>query len=338
MTTSYSSQGPFNLLQLESISGAKAIASSEQLATLTIQNISNVETAKKHDLCVLHNKKYLRALEKSDAGACIIHESLARYVPESMAYLIHPNPYKGFALIAQAFYPKALRSAYRSPQAFVANSAIIGENCVIEFGSYVGEGAVIGDRTIIGAQAYVGDGVVIGKDCVISNQSSISNTIMGDRVVIQPGARIGQDGFGFASDAKGHYKIPHIGKVILGNDVSIGANTCVDRGTLGNTVIADHCRLDNLVQIGHNVSVDFGTIMAGQCGIAGSSNIGKFVKLAGQVGVSGHLTIKDHATIFGKSAVVKDVPEYDVQWGVPSAPYKTLEDKKQFMKKHSQKA
>lgn len=325
-------KGPFNLIELQQISGAEAIVDNDILKTFHIKNIANLETATPSDLCVLHNKKYLRALETSSAGACLILKALADYVPAHMVKLIHPNPYKAFALIAQAFYPLPTISAYRSERAFIAETATIGNDCRIEHGCYIGAGAIIGDRTKIGVNAYIGDGVIIGNDCIIENQASISNTVMGNQVVIYPGARIGQDGFGFASDAQGHYKIPHIGKVIIGNHVSIGANTCIDRGTLNNTVIEDHCRLDNLIQIGHNVTIGEGSVMASHCSMAGSTQIGKFVMIAGQVGTSGHLTIGNKAIVLAQSGIHKNIPEADIQIGTPARSSKTWAQKKKFLK------
>ena len=325
--------GPFSLLELEIIAGVKAMGPLEALAAFKVRNIASLEKAKSSDLCVLHNKKYLRALAASSAGACIIPEELADYVPPSMYRLIHPNPYKAFALIAQAFYPLPRIQAYRSEHAYVAKTAQIGKDCVIEYGCYIGEGAVIGDQTYIGVHAYIGEGVIIGNDCFIDNQVTITHTTMGDHVVIYPGARIGQDGFGFASDSQGHYKIPHLGQVIIGNHVEIRANTCIDRGTLDDTIIGDHCHIDNLVQIGHNVSVGEGTVMAGQCGIAGSTKIGKFVMLAGQVGVAGHLTIGDRATVLAQSGVMKNIANEDIQGGSPSLSAKKWHQQTRFLKK-----
>lgn len=315
-------QGPFSLSRLAELGGCRIIHNTLEVANYSIQNIANIETAQPDQLCVLHNKKYLRALEKSKAGACIIHSDLIQYVPASIHILTHHNPYKAFACIAQAFYPKQSLSAYRSPQAYIAPTAYIGPDCIIEFGSYIGEHAIIGNRTRIGAQSYIGDGVVIGEDCTIEPQASIFHAELGHHVVIYTGARIGQDGFGFASDNDGHYKLPHIGKVIIGNDVEIGANTCIDRGSLDNTIIEDHCRIDNLVQIGHNVKIGKGTILAGQCGIAGSTKIGNGVMLAGQVGISGHLTIGDQAVVLVGSVVIKNIPSRQVYAGYPAVPAK----------------
>lgn len=327
--------GPFNLLEIERISGAQAIISPDKLgcSTFFIKNVANLETATSDDLCVLHNKRYLRALKKSSAGACLIQKNLADYVPERMIKLIHPNPYKAFALIAQAFYPAPIIDTYRADTAFVAGTAQIGKNCKIEHGAYIGENVKIGDDSQIGVNTYIGPNVIIGNHCIIENQVSITNTIMGDHVVIYPGARIGQDGFGFASDEKGHYKIPHIGKVIIGHHVEIHANTCIDRGTLDNTVISDYCRIDNLVQIGHNVKIGTGTIMAGQSGIAGSTQIGKGVMLGGQVGISGHLNIGDRAVIVAGSGVIRNVEPHEEQGGYPAISKRAWHRQSTFLKK-----
>lgn len=329
--------GPFRLSQLAEISGCAIVQSTQEIADYTIKNIANIESAQTDELCVLHNKKYLRALEKSQAGACIIHPSLVNYIPPSIRALTHPNPYKAFALISQAFYPKQTLPAYRSPQAYIASTAQIGTDCMIEFGSYIGDHAIIGNRTRIGAQSYIGEGVVVGDDCTIEPQVTITHAELGHQVYIYTGARIGQDGFGFASDCNGHYKLQHRGKVIIGNDVEIGANTCIDRGSLDNTIIEDHCRIDNLVQIGHNVKIGRGSILAGQCGIAGSTKIGNGVMLAGQVGIVGHLKIGDSATVLVGSCVMQSLSGGSTYVGYPAIPAKIWHRKRVFLSKLADK-
>ena len=296
--------GPFRLSELAKFSGAEAISDN---ASFLVYDLASLSDAQATDLSVLHQKKYINALEKSSAGACIIKPSHIEYAPQGMHLLVHNNPYKAFALISQVFYTSERKSSHIAESASVAKSAILGNQCRIEHGAYIGENVVIGDRCTIGVNTYIGDGVVMGDDCQIENNVSICCTIMGNKVVVYPGARVGQDGFGFASDQDGHYKISHSGKVLIGNDVEIGANTCIDKGSLKDTIIEDLCRIDNLVQIAHNVKIGKGTILAGQVGIAGSSELGEFVTLGGQAGVANHAKIGSKATVMVRSLVLKDV-------------------------------
>ncbi|WP_019215669.1 UDP-3-O-(3-hydroxymyristoyl)glucosamine N-acyltransferase [Legionella tunisiensis] len=283
---------------------------------------------------MLHHKKYVHALKNSAAGACIISPAYVALAPKNMRLLVHENPYKAYALIAQVLYlPSYEKQGFISEKAFISSTAIIGAECIVESGAYIGEQAVIGKGSKIGVNTYIGDGVVIGQECLIENNVSISNAIIGNKTIIYPGARIGQDGFGFASDREGHYKIPHLGRVIIGDDVEIGANTCIDRGSLNDTVIEDQCRIDNLVQIGHNVKVGKGSVLVAQVGVAGSTELGKFVTLAGQVGIIGHLKVGDGATIFAKSLVVKNVEPGAKMAGYPAVPLWSWHRQVAFLKK-----
>ncbi|KTD44927.1 UDP-3-O-(3-hydroxymyristoyl)glucosamine N-acyltransferase [Legionella quateirensis] len=311
-------RGPFSLSELAEISGAALLNEAE--GSFMVADITTLAEAQSTSLAMLHQKKYVKALKHSKAGACILAPEHQEHAPEHMHLLLHKNPYKAYALIAQVFYPFEQMKRFIAPTAYVSSSAVIGNDCQIEHGAYIGDRVRIGARCKIGVNSYIGEGVTLGDDCRIESNVSISNTIMGNQVIVYPGARIGQDGFGFASDANGHYKIPHRGGVIIGNDVEIGANTCIDRGSLDNTVIGDCCRLDNLIQIGHNVKVGRGTIIVAQVGIAGSTELGEWVTLSGQVGVIGHLNIGKKATILFGSKVLKDVPPDAREGGFPSMP------------------
>ncbi|MDP3560533.1 MAG: UDP-3-O-(3-hydroxymyristoyl)glucosamine N-acyltransferase [Legionellaceae bacterium] len=311
----------FTLLDLEHISGASLLQ--KEAGAQKIYGITSLTQATPTDLTVLHNKKYLPAFKNSQAGVCIIFPGYENDAPKDMKLLVHKNPYKAYTLILQAFYPEVPLKSYRSPSAYISKTAVLGEDCVIEHGAYIGEQVKIGLRCKIGVNTYIGDNVQLGDDCIIENNVSVSATIAGNKLHVHPGARIGQDGFGFASDADGHYKIPHIGQVIIGNDVSVGANSCIDRGSLENTVIEDSCRIDNLVQIAHNVRIGKGSIIVAQAGIAGSTELGKFVILAAKGGVSGHLKIGDGAAISGGSAVMTDVAPGIKMGGYPAVEFKS---------------
>ena len=272
-----------------------------------ISNLKSLEEADIRSISLFHSKKFLSSFHKTKASACIIHPTLLQYNTLNIPLLIHKNPYKAYALLSQLFINTNHLAEFRAPTAYIAPTAQIGQNCQIEHSAYIGDEVVIGNNCQIGVNSYIGKGVIIGNNCKIENQVSIENTQIGSNVVIHPGARIGQDGFGFASDADGHYTIAHQGIVIIGNHVHIGSNTCIDRGSLENTEINDHVRLDNLIQIGHNVKIGRGTVIAAQSGIAGSTSVGEFVEIGGQTGINGHITIGSGSKILGKSQVTKSV-------------------------------
>ena len=324
-------QGPFSLAYLAKCSGASLHHNGG--ATYTVTDIAPLANAQEYHISMLHEKNYIKALKNSQAGACIISPNYIHHAPKQMHLLVHPNPYKAYALIAQVFYPTDAVKHFIAPTAFIAASATLGPECHIAHGVYIGEHVRIGARCKIGVNTFIGDGVVIGDDCCIENNVSISHTVMGNQVLIYPGARIGQDGFGFAGDEHGYYKIPQAGGVVIGSHVEIGANTCIDRGSMENTEIGDWCRLDNLIQIGHNVKIGKGSILCGQVGIAGSSKLGEYVTLAGKAGVSGHLTIGDRATILVGSTAVQDVDPGARVGGYPALPDREWHRQTYFLKK-----
>jgi UDP-3-O-[3-hydroxymyristoyl] glucosamine N-acyltransferase len=322
---------PLSLAVLAEISAATLL--DKKSSSFMVSDLATLSEARANHLSMMHQKKYVKALQKSLAGACIIAANYIKYAPKTMHLLVHPNPYKAYALIAQTFYPAEKVTESIAPSAHIAPSATLGVDCFIGHGAYIGNNVSIGNRCKIGVNTFIGDGVVIGDDCRIENNVSIHHTVMGNQVIIYPGACIGQDGFGFASDAEGHYKIPHRGGVVIGNDVSIGANTCIDRGSLSNTVIGDCCRLDNLIQIGHNVHVGKGCILVAQVGISGSCQLGDFVTLSGKVGVSGHVKIGHHATILASSTVIQDVDPKARMGGYPATADRDWHKQTYFLKK-----
>lgn len=308
--------GPFTLSELTNISGAVLHGDPSFL----VHDIAPLSSATTSNITVLHQKKYIKSLEKSSAGVCILAQEYVHYAPAEMNLLVHKNPYKAYALISQAFYPENEFTPEVTKTAHIENSAHLGKGCRIEHGAYIGSNVSIGDHCKIGVNSYIGDGVTIGNNCRIENNVSICNTIMGNNVIIYPGARIGQDGFGFASDIQGHYKIPHRGIVLIGHNVTIGANTCIDRGSLNDTIIEDWVRIDNLVQIGHNTRIGTGSVLAAQVGLAGSTELGQYVLLAGQVGVASHSKIGNGATIKAQAGVMKDVEAGTIVGGYPAMP------------------
>ncbi len=310
--------GPFTVSHIVDVTGAKP--GPDLALDLMLSDVAPLDTATPADLSFLDNTKYLDALADSQAGVCVISPKFADRAPEGMALLLSDAPYKTYALAAQAFYPRQAGAGLISPAAHVDPSAKIGAGTSLSPGVSIGASVEIGENCQIAANVVIDDGVVLGDDCVVGSNVSISHSLVGDRVRIYPGVRVGQDGFGFAPDPGGHVKVPQLGRVIIHDDVEIGANSCIDRGSGPDTIIGAGCWIDNLVQIGHNVQLGRGCIMVAQSGIAGSTKLGDFVVLGGQVAVSGHLNVGTGAQIAGQSGVVADVEAGAILGGTPAQP------------------
>lgn len=287
-----------------------------------ITDVAPLDQAKEGDLSFLDNVKYKDAFSITKAGACLIHPDRAALAPKGVHLLLSSSPYKSYALAAQALYPEDVPDQVISLHAVIHPSAKIGKGCAIAHGVIIEENAQIGDGTSIEAYAVIGKGVTIGKKCRIGVHANVTHAVIGDHVRLYTGARVGQDGFGFAIDPKGHVKVPQLGRVIIEDHVEIGANTTIDRGSGPDTVIGQGTWIDNLVQIGHNVKIGKGCILAAQIGIAGSTVVEDFVAMGGQVGLSGHIRIGKGARIAAQSGVLRDVPPGEEQMGYPSQPIK----------------
>lgn len=274
------------------------------------------------------HRKYLPALEATHAGACLVNEKLAASVPTHVATLTVKDPYRAFVTALRELHKESLRpsSAYDlqgvSPDAVIHPSAELEDGVIVDPLAVIGPDAEIGSGTVIGANAVIGAGVRIGRDCSIGPGTTITFALIGNDVIIHPGCRIGQDGFGFLPGAKGHLKIPQTGRVIIQNSVEIGAGTTIDRGALNDTVIGEGTKIDNLVQIGHNVSIGRHCIVVSQSGIAGSSVLGDGVVLGARIGVSDHAKIGDGSQIAARSSVVGEVPPGVIWGGSPAKPIK----------------
>lgn len=302
---------------------------------LEIECIKPLDEAKSGSLTFLSNKKYLAQFKETKAIACIVPLDLADTQVSNAVLLRSKNPYYAYAKALDLFYSPAKNYSPKiSPSAYIAETAIIGKNCYIGHNVVIEDNVVIGDDCIIEAGTFIDYDVVIGNRAKIYSNVSISFAIIGDDAVILAGARIGQDGFGFASLSGVHHKIYHSGIVRIGNDVEIGANTTIDRGSLNDTIIDDLCRIDNLVQIGHNVQIGKGSIIVAQVGIAGSSKVGRYCALGGQVGVSGHLTIADKVQIAGQGGVIQNITqEGAILGGTPTVPLRDWHKQSVIMKK-----
>ena len=313
--------GPFTLKYLAEVGGCELLKQED--ADKQIDNVNSLKAATAADISFLLSKKYIDDLKNTSAGACIVHPDFASFAPEGTAVLLSKEPYRSYGLIAAAFYPAVkVEKTVVHPKAVVASTAIIGEGSRIDAGAVIGENVTLGKNCHVCPNAVIGDNVVMGDDCIVGENASVQYTMAGSKVYIYPGARIGQDGFGFFMSPNGHTKIPQLGRVIIGNDVEIGANTCIDRGALDDTVIGDGVRMDNLIQFGHNVQTGKCCVIVSQVGVAGSTKLGDFVVLAGQAGVAGHLNIGSGAQIAAQSGILKDVAPMESLMGTPAVPIK----------------
>lgn len=312
--------GPFSVAEIAARIGAEVAGAAEPERLL--RDVAPLETATADELSFLDNRRYVDAFRSTRAGAVIVHGSLVDAAPPGVALLVTPQPYRGYARAAQVFYPDPPPTPHLDPRAAIDPGAAIGEGCAIEAHAVIGPGAEIGRRCLIGANAVIGTGVVLGDDVRVGANASLSHCLIGARVRIYPGARIGQDGFGFAPDPDAPVKVPQLGRVIIGDDVEIGANTTIDRGAGPDTVIGAGTMIDNLVQIGHNVQVGRGCVIVSQVGISGSTRLGDYVMIGGQGGLTGHLVIGTGARIAAQSGVMRNVEPGETVMGSPAMPIK----------------
>jgi len=278
----------------------------------------------------LSSPKHVRIAKECLAGFCLTTEYLKDSAPPESVVLLVEDPQGAFSVVADAFYTDHQSSLSnverRSNGALVHPDARIGEDVQIDPGAIINAGAQIGARSHIGSMTTIGQGVIIGSDCEIGANVTLGYCLVGAAVVIHPGARIGQDGFGFRFDSlEGrHRKVPQLGRVIINEDVEIGANTTIDRGTLTDTIIGQGCRIDNQVQIGHNVILGQRCIIVSQVGLSGSCVVGNDVVIAGQVGVADHVTVGPRAQIAAKSGVMRDIAPGSAVMGYPAKPIRTF--------------
>ena len=309
-------KGKFSLKELAGFTKAKIIGKEN----IIIKEISSIQNASSGSITFIDNKKYIEKLKSTKASACIISEHVySKYTSKGgMSFLVSDNPYLSYAKILNIFYPD-IKSIHKDKniQIVLSKSSQVSKNVDLK------NNVIIGDKTIINSFSSIGPNAYIGKNCFIGNNVCISNAYIGNNVVIQDGTVIGQDGFGYAFDGKKYIKVPQIGIVKIYDDVEIGSNCAIDRGSLNFTEIKKGVKIDNLVHIAHNVVIGENTVIAGQTGIAGSSKIGKNVLMGGQVGISGHLSINDNVQIGAQSGVTKNISKNSIVSGTPSVNLKT---------------
>ncbi len=286
---------------------------------LEINGPGKIEEASPGQITFLANPRYQQYVTRTKASAIIIDKPIDGL---KIPYILVPNAYVAFMQVLRMFTPR-LHDYFEglSPQAFIDPTAQIDPSAKVAPLAYVGPGVKIGARSVIYPGVVLLKNVSIGEDCILyPNVSVREECVIGNRVILHNGVVVGSDGFGFAPANGKYHKIPQIGNVVIEDDVEIGANSTIDRATTGSTIIRSGCKLDNQIQIAHNVKVGDDTAIAAQTGIAGSTEIGKNVVIAGQVGITGHIKIHDRVIVAAKTGVTKDIPEGQVVFGIPALP------------------
>ena len=307
----------FKLQELANITGCRIVQGDPDKLVV---DVASLEQAEFDHISFFENVKYKASFAATKAGACFVSEKMMAYAPENLALLVSAAPYKAYARAAQAFYPDDKPAEGISENAHLEDGVDIGEGSTVEAGVIIKQGSKIGKNCWIEAGAVIGENVVFGDYCRVGANATVSHAHIGNHVRIYPGARIGQDGFGFAIDPSGHIKVPQLGRVIIQDHCEIGANTTIDRGSGPDTIIGTGSWIDNLVQIGHNVKIGRGCIIVSQVGISGSTEVGDFVAMGGQSGIAGHLKIGAGARVAAQSGVMRDIPSGEEYMGSPAEP------------------
>ncbi|MBS2029654.1 MAG: UDP-3-O-(3-hydroxymyristoyl)glucosamine N-acyltransferase [Deltaproteobacteria bacterium] len=293
-------------------------------AAMRLRGVATLDGAGPEHIAFFNHAWYADDFARTRAGAVIVEPRAAKKHP-GRAYLVAPNASLAFARVSRAFHPPERPQPSRAGEAFVHPSAQVDPTARIEAFAYVGAGAKIGARTVLAPQSFVGEGAQVGADSRVGvGVKILHGCVVGNRVILQPGVVLGGDGFGFALDLEEGQllKVPQVGIVLVEDDVEIGANSCVDRATMGQTRIGRGTKIDNLVQVGHNVTVGAMSILCGQVGLAGSCKIGDGAVLGGQAGVANHLRVGDGAKIAGQSGVGSDIPDGEIWSGSPAQPHR----------------
>jgi len=321
----FRAHGRLTVADITRITGAEPIESVQ--STITIGRVAPLDQAGEGDLSFLENPHYLPMLASTKATLILISPKFLDRAPKDAPLMVAREPYRAFAQIGIALFPEAAR-----PQSFfgakgISPGAVVHPDARLEIGVTVDPGAVIGPRaeigagTIVGANAVIGPDVRIGRDCSIGPNAVIQHSLIGNRVIIHPGANLGQDGFGFSMGPRGHLKVPQVGRVVVQDDVEIGASTTIDRGANRDTIIGEGTKIDNQVQIAHNVMVGRHCVIVAKVGISGSTILEDFVVMGGASATVGHIRIGMGAQIAGAANVKDDVPPGARMGGTPAQPF-----------------
>ena len=313
-------KGPFYLNELSD-------ELSEQNPKIIISDIKTLDKATKNDITFFNSLDYKIVAEKTQATACITTKNLVQYIPTKCIKILVKNVLYSVAKVSKKFYPDA--DLDYPDKSLVNSDSVSSKFNSVTFGKniFIGKKAKIGSKTSIGNNVIIEHSVHIGNNCLIGSNVTIKNAVIGNNVVIQDGCKIGVKGFGFIPLKNKNFRFPHIGRVILKDNVELGANCTIDRGSIGDTLIGENTFLDNQVHMAHNVKIGKNCMIAGQVGFAGSSTIGNNVSIGGQAGISGHLKIGNNVKIGGGSGVVKNIPDNTTVMGYPAVPLR------EFLKK-----
>ena len=314
----------FSALEVATLTGATLLDPSHEQVEIT--GVASATVGGDGMLVYVEGRRNAALAAQVNAAAILCTADVSEQVPAGIAILVTPRPQVAFARVGRLLYPQAASPGAStgergiSPRAFVDPTARLELGVIVEAGAVVGPHAAIGSGTVIAPNAVVGRSCQIGRDCYVGPAASVQFALVGNRVIIHGGAQIGQDGFGFVGGGRGPERIPQIGRVIIQDDVEIGANTTVDRGAMADTVIGEGTKIDNLVQIAHNVRIGRGCLIAAHSGISGSVTMGDNVMLGGRVGITDHITIGARAQIGAGSGVMKNIPEGERWGGAPAVP------------------
>ncbi len=288
---------------------------------VAVNTFAKIEEGMKGALSFLANSKYTQYIYDTDSSIVLVSEDIKLDNPVKATVIRVKNAYESIAQLLQLYESMNAGKTGIDPLAFISEKAKIGKNCYVGAFAYIGDGAVAGDNCIVYPHAYIGDNVRIGNDCKIYPHVVIYHEcVIGNRVILHAGSVIGADGFGFTPNEDGYEKIPQIGIVTIEDDVEIGANTCVDRSTMGSTYVRRGVKLDNLVQIAHNTDIGKHTVMSSQVGVAGSTKVGEWCVCAGQVGIAGHISVGDHVVLGAKTGVHSSIGDNRSLIGIPPMP------------------
>ena len=303
--------------------------STKEFSNKKIFGVNNIKDAKNGDITFFNDLKYEQDIRITKASACIVNEKLAKYLNKNTVTIVSQNPLLDFYKTVIFFYPDSSTDSEnviisKNIYHFLKKKISVGKN------TFIDKSACIGSNSEIGNNVIIKHGVHIGKNCKIGSNVVIENALLGDNIIIKSGTLIGQVGFGFNFHKNKRIKFPHIGRVIIENDVQIGSLCTIDRGSLTDTVIGEFTSIDNQVQIAHNVKIGNFCMIAAQSGIAGSTIIGNNVKIGGQTGISGHLSIGNNVKIGGKSGVIADIGDNQTVMGYPAKSIRDFLSKKKW--------